>query len=56
MHASYKYFYILYFIRKHNYHQNFGAIDVITIPILHTRKLKLKENPDQVHETTKLES
>ena len=42
MHATYKYFHIPYFGWKPNYHQYFGAIDII-ICVLCTRKLKLRK-------------
>ena len=42
MHSTYKYFHIPYFGWKPNYHQYFGAIDII-ICVLCTRKLKLRK-------------
>lgn len=56
MHVTYKYFHIPYFGWKPNYHQYFGAIDIIIICVLCTRKLKLRKKKDQVHKTIKSEN
>lgn len=37
----------IFFYKKHNCHQNFSPIDVITIPISHSRKLKLRGKQEQ---------
>lgn len=54
MHVTYKYFHIPYFGWKPNYHQYFGAIDIIIICVLCTRKLKLKKKK-KLHKTIKSE-